>query len=192
MKTPTEVVERALSMVGSSWPYVLGGGNHRGPTRVKRADGTLSAAGYDCWGFAWSHCYDEPRTVPGFNEGPWATVHGAINTDSAIEESEHIGKRFQVVTKPALGDLLVFPSIRGPDGKRIRIGHVGIVTGLCAEWDPEAPQYGELTVVQCQSSRKPAIMKGPGIGWMFRSTFKGARKEEWRTRILRVVTTTQP
>ncbi len=93
---------------------------------------------------------------------------------------------FEVVDRPGLGDLLVYPSIRGPDRKRIRIGHVGIVTKLCAEWDPQAPQYGELQVVQCQASKRPAVMKGPGMGWLMRETFKGMRDNAWRTRILRV------
>jgi hypothetical protein len=186
VKTRAEAVERALRMVGSAWPYVLGGGNNKGPTRVKRKDGTLTDSGFDCWGLAHSWCYDVPRHRPGFNDGPWATVSDDINTDSAIEDAEHKRELFEPADRPNLGDLVVFPSIRGPDGRRLRIGHVGIVVGLCAEWDPDVPQYGELTVVQCQSSRKPAIIKGPGTGWLFRDQFKGAKDVRWRSRLLRV------
>lgn len=183
MKTPQEASVRALAMVGTLWPYVLGGGNHKGPTKVRLANGTMSALGYDCWGFAWSHCYEEPRTVAGFNKGPWATVTDAINCDSAIEEAEHVGKTFQVVDAPHVGDLLVMPSIRDKNGKRIRIGHVWIVTGVPAEAPATLAEY---ETVQCQASSKPAIKLGPGPKSDAR-TFKGLTDEDWRIRVLRVL-----
>ena len=185
MKTPAEAAARAITMVGQLWPYVLGGGNHKGPTRVKRKDGTLSPLGYDCWGFAWSHCYEEPRTVQGFNRGnPRATVTDAINCDSAIEEAEHFARRFQAVEVARLGDLLVMPSIRDKDGKRIRIGHVWIVVGVPAE--KPASGYAEYDTVQCQASTKPAIKRGSGPKGDA-ATYKGKRNEAWRIRVLRVV-----
>lgn len=178
-----------MLLVGSKEPYVLGTGNYR--PDAEDLPWTTNARGYgsDCWGYAGAWAYKLPRHRPGFNKGPWASVTDDINTDSAIEQAEHAStdRLFEVVDRPMLGDLLVYPSIRGPDGKRIRIGHVGIITKLCAEWDPEVPQYGELEVVQCQASRKPAVMRGPGVGWLFRDKFKGLRDDAWRTRILRVV-----
>jgi hypothetical protein len=185
--SPAEAVERALSMVGRLEPYVLGTGDYRpGKPDLPFTDKN-GRTGSDCWGFAGAWCYKLPRHRPGFNHGHWASVTDWINTDSAIEDAEHQGELYEVVDRPALGDLLVFPSIRGPDGRRLRIGHAGIITRLCAEWDPKEPQYGELEVVQCQASRKPAIIKGPGLGWLFREKFKGATSPAWWTRILRVV-----
>jgi hypothetical protein len=185
MRTALDAAACARSMVGTLWPYILGGGNHRGPTKVKKADGTLSPLGYDCWGFAWSCCYDEPRTVEGFNVGPWASVTGAINCDSAIEEAEHIGKTFQVGEVAREGDLFVMPSIRGPDGRRIRIGHVWICSGVPAE-RPAPGSYADYDTVQCQASTRPAIKRGPGPKGDGR-TFKGLVDEAWRIRVLRVV-----
>lgn len=183
MKTPLEAAARARGMIGTLWPYILGGGNHRGPTRVKLANGTMSAPGYDCWGFAWSHCYEEPRTVKGFNKGPWATVTDAINCDSAIECAENIGKVFRVVDVARVGDLLVMPSIRDKAGKRIRIGHVWIVTAVPAEAPATLAEY---ETVQCHASSKPAIKLGPGPKSDAR-TFRGLVNDDWRIRILRVV-----
>ena len=184
-----EAIQRAVLLVGAKEPYILGTGDYRPGADDLPWTRNAKGLGSDCWGYAGAWCYKLPRHRPGFNKQPKATVADDINTDSAIEQAEYAGatdRLFEVVDRPALGDLLVYPSIRGPDGKRLRIGHVGIVVKLCAEWDPEAPQYGELEVVQCQASRKPAVMRGPGVGWLFRDKFKGVIDEAWRTRILRV------
>ncbi len=179
-------------LVGRPEPYVLGTGDFH-PTQTADLPWTTNAYGHgsDCWGYAGAWCLKLPRHRQGYNHGAWSTVSDDQNCDSAIEQAEHIHETedrvWQSVDHPALGDLLVFPSIRGPDGKRIRIGHVGIVTGLCAEWSPLDPQYGLLEVVQCQASRQPAVMRGPGTAWLMRDTFKGMHDKKWRTRILRAV-----
>ncbi len=178
-----------MLLVNSKEPYVLGTGDWRPGAEDLPWTTNAKGHGSDCWGYAGAWSYKLPRHRPGFNKGSWASVTDDINTDSAIEQAEHgaaTDRLFEVATTPALGDLLVYPSIRGPDHKRLRIGHVGIIVKLCAEWDPEMPQYGELEVVQCQASRKPAVMRGPGVGWLFRDKFKGMIDEAWRTRILRV------
>lgn len=185
-----EAIQRAVAHVGRG-TYGLGKGGYD----PKHADSPFANVNgidmADCWAFAGSYCYRVPLHREGYNRGAWATVSDDVNCDAAIEQAEHphdlTDRLWESVDHPALGDLLVFPSIRGPDGKRIRIGHVGIVVGLCAEWDPAEPQYGLLDVVQCQSSSKPAIKRGPGIGWLNRETFRGAVDPKWRTRILRSV-----
>lgn len=177
-------------LLGRTEPYILGTGDFK-PGRVDLPFTTNKyGTGSDCWGFAGAWCYQLPRHRPGFNHGTHATVSDDINCDSSIEQAEdpHATDRlFEVVTTPRLGDLLVYPSIRGPGGTRLRIGHVGIVVALCAEWDVKAPQFGLLTVVQCQAAKKPAIMKGPGSGWMFRDRYRDKTDPAWRSRILRVV-----
>lgn len=181
-----EAIQRAVRFVGAPQPYVLGCGDYRPGSHDEPWTVNGKGLGSDCWGYAGAWCYKLPRHRPGFNHGPWATVSDDINTDSAIEDGEHKQGLFEVVDRPSLGDLLVYPSIRSQDHKRLRIGHVGIVVGLCAEWDPAAPQYGELQVVQCQAARKPAVMRGPATGWLFRDRFRGLIDETWRTRVLRV------
>jgi hypothetical protein len=182
--SPAEAVSRVLALVGRRDPYVLGGGNHLGPTRVRRKDGTLTSAGWDCWAVAGSYAYEQPRHDPGFNKGPWATVSDDRNTDSAVEDAEHKREGYTVADRPELGDLLCYPSIRDKDRKRIRIGHVWIVVGVPAEWDSKAPQYHLLDTVQCQASTRPAIKRGPGPK-SDASTYHGIRDEAWRVRILR-------
>jgi hypothetical protein len=173
-------------MVGRPEIYALGSGDYH-PTQTADLPWTQGPRGYgcDCSGFiAW--CYMYKRTREGFNHGPWSSVSDAVSTDSMVEDGEHKHELFTVVDRPMAGDLLVYPGIRGPDGKRIRIGHVGIVSKTAAEWDPKEPQYGELEVIQCQASTDPAVKRGPGLAWLMRERFKGMRNPAWWTRILRV------
>lgn len=196
MRSPLEAVARALSMVGTKWPYVLGGGNHRGPTKVRLANGTMSAPGYDCVGLAWSLSYEEPRTVKGFNRGnPKATVVDAINTDSMIEEAEWRGERFCIVPDDDIrvGDFFVLPSIRDVDDidddgnrtERLRVGHIWIAVEVPPERPPPRT-YADYMTVQCQASTRPAIKRGPGPAGDGR-TWRGKRNEAWRIRVLRTV-----
>jgi len=185
--TPTEAVERALRHVGKG-TYALGAGDFH----ADRPDSPWTSKppsyeyGCDCWGYAHSYAYKTSRHRPGFNKGPWATVSDDINCDSAIEDAEHKRELFELVDTPRIGDLLVWPSIRGPDRKRIRIGHVSIVVDVPAEWDVAAPQFGLLIVVQCSPGGTAAIKRGPATGFMARESFRGFIDHAWRTRILRV------
>lgn len=182
--SPAEAIQRAVKYVGRG-TYGLGKG---GFNAKKPDDPWTNVNGIemaDCWAYAFSYAYKVPLHRPGFNEGSWSTVADDVNCDSGIEDAEHQQELLELAEWPKLGDLLVFPSVRDTTGKRIRIGHVGIIVGLCAEWDPKTPQYGQLEVVQCQASRKPAVMRGPGTGWMFREQFRGVVDDRWRTRILR-------
>ncbi len=198
MVTAAEAVERALRHIGKG-TYALGAGDYH----PEKPDSPWTSKppsynyGCDCWGYAHSYCYKTPRHRPGFNKGPWATVADDINTDSAIEQAEHpqaTDRLFEVVDTPRIGDLVVYPSVREgaivkaskAPHKRLRIGHVGIIVGVPAEWDPAMPQFGMLTVVQCQAARSPAVIKGPGTGWMGREGFRGFVDSAWRSRILRV------
>ena len=184
--SPVAAIERALSLLGKGYPYILGTGNHRGPTRIKKKDGTYTDLGFDCWGFAGSFAYEQPRHEPGFNKGSWATVSDDRNCDSAIEDSEHKKQGYEPIDRPELGCLLVMPSIRDKTGKRIRIGHVWLVVGVPDEWDPAKPQYDLLDTVQCQASTYPAIKRGPGPRHNG-TTFRGLTDEAWRQRLLRPI-----
>ena len=185
----SDPVARALMMVGRPEPYVLGGGDWRpaqpeAPFTLAKRGGAY-VRGCDCWGLvAWA--YRQPRRRVGYNKGRWATVSDYVNCDSAIEAAEHgaAGSLWCVVEAPRVGDLLVWPSVRGPGGHRVRIGHVGIVAGVPAEWAPGG--FELLDVVQCQASKRPAIMRGTGASWRGRETFRGKTDAAWRTRILRL------
>lgn len=185
-----EAVERALRFVGSG-TYVLGAGNWSpgdladNPWTTK--EGISDAC--DCWGYT-SWCLKQPRHVPGFNRGSWATVSDDANCDSGIEDAEHLEQMFTIAPRPVPGDLVVWPSIRDPNTrKRIRIGHVAIVVDAsrCLEWDASAPAYDLLEVVQCQSATRPAVKRGSAVGWLFRDTFRGRSNVAWRSRVIRPV-----
>jgi cell wall-associated NlpC family hydrolase len=185
-----EAVERALRYVGHG-TYALGAGawtpGELADNPWTRKNGFDDAS--DCWGYI-SWALKLPRHVPGFNKGPWATVSDDANTDSAIEDAEHLKQMFIIAPRPEPGDLLVFPSVRDVETKkRIRIGHVGIIvdSSRCLEWDPAAPAYDRLEVVQCQASTRPAVKKGSGAGWLYRDTFRGRKNPAWWSRVLRPV-----
>ncbi len=182
---PAEAVARALAQVGKG-VYGLGAGGYSSAHPFDPFTVVKGLELCDCWAFAGSYCYRLPLHRAGYNHGAWSTVSDDVNCDSAIEDSEHAKELWIEVDRPELGDLLVFPSIRGPDGKRIRIGHVGIVTAAPAEWSPADPQFGLVQVVQCSPSA-PAIKRGPGVAWHARESFRSALDYKWRTRILRSV-----
>ncbi len=183
-------VERALRFVGKG-TYALGAGAWTPGALAD--DPWTSMHGFDdasdCWGFV-SWCLGLPRHVPGFNRGKWATVSDDANTDSAIEDAEHLRQMFVLASRPEPGDLVVFPSVREPKTrKRLRIGHVGIIVDAsrCLEWDPSLPAYDRLEVVQCQASTRPAVKKGSAAGWLGRESFRHAADRAWRSRIVRAI-----
>lgn len=207
-RTPAEAIARAHELLGKGYPYILGAGNHRGPTQVRRKDGTLTPLGFDCWAFADAWAYEQPRHEPGFNHGPHATVSDDRNCDSAIEEAEHFGKKYEVIETPETGCLIVMPSVRArevwpddaralPDAEfkakhgyakndRVRIGHVWLAVIVPESWDPTKPQYDLITTLQCQASSAPAIKMGPGPRYDGRSC-RGLTNDAWRLRMLRVI-----
>lgn len=120
----------------------------------------------DCAGFAICWAWKLRRGRRGFNVGPWATVSNDINSDSFLEDAEHKQELSSVVKTPRVGDLLIYPSYR-KSGKRLLIGHVGIVESVPPEWDSNNPQYELLTILQAcgPNYRKPAVLKTNGYTW---------------------------
>jgi hypothetical protein len=182
---PGAAVARAHELLGKAFPYVLGTGNRKGATRIRKKDGTFTPFGFDCWGFADAWAYDHPRHDPGFNVGPWATVSDDRNCDSAIEDAEHRRQAYEVIDTPEIGCLIVMPSIRDENGKRIRMGHVWLAAVVPDAWNPAKPQYDTIITLQCQASSHPAIKMGPGPRSDAR-TFHGVTDDAWRIRMLRV------
>lgn len=186
-------VTRAKLLVGGNRrePYVLGTGDfHPAATIDEPFSKNSFGFGCDCWGFAGAWCYKLPRHRAGYNKGPWATVADDLNCDSAIEQAEHKDKvsdvLWEIANTPKPGDLIVWPSIRGAGGVRLRIGHVAIVLEVPAEWDWHVSPFGLLQVAQCGSSR-PSLHFSTGKAWEGRDWFKGQIDPKWRTRILRSV-----
>ena len=176
-------VSRALSLVGKG-TYVLGAGNYRPIVEGKATKDTLPNSSVpiidwpwtpreikgraiydasDCWGYvAW--CHKQDRHLPGYNKG--GSVVDWVNCDSAIEDARGKKQLWDLVTVggPRPGDIVVYPSIRKL-GVRIRIGHVGIIVAVPADY---AGDLSTLTVVQCQSSSRPAVQQTNGALWQRR------------------------
>lgn len=169
-----EALARAQRMVGMPGAYVLGAGDYRPigdrdlPFTKHWETGKL---GCDCWGFvAWA--YKQKRYHPGYNHG--GSVEDYINVDSAIEDGHGIRGRepkaaiWRGITRAEVqpGDLILWPSIR-KDGRRVRIGHVGIVEQAAGD------NLQEWTVLQC-SSLPPlgrAIRRTSAGPWNGRAVF---------------------
>lgn len=191
--TACEAVERARSMLGyrpdNKLPiaYRLKGGFNGGhnpfaphPGKYSRRDNQREAwskAGAytaDCAGFvAWALGYDRYQPKSGFhNEGGG---YKYINTDSAIVSSEaEVPTWFRKIDHPEPGCLVVYGS-KWTNGKRTHIGHVGLVTGVPAEWDPDRPDFNLLKVVHCSSGNQrrtgASIQETDGSIWAKRGLF---------------------
>jgi len=121
LRTAEQAVDYARSMVG------------RGVYRLGTGD--INTAGddeRDCFGFAYCEAYQVRRHRPGFNRGAWATVSDDLNCNSAIEDARHAGELFALTSRPELGALLTYPTIRLAGNPQPFIGHVGIVVGTMA------------------------------------------------------------
>lgn len=175
-----EAVARARLRIGHG-VYRLGTGNIDTPL-----DGES-----DCCGFSSCYAYGIRRHRPGYNVGPHATVSDDVNCNSSIEDAHHAGDLFKVISRPELGALLKYPTIRirGKDGKiKEFCGHEGIVVGIsrALEWDALQPDYRLLDVVQCcgPNGHTPGIIASNGAAWHAHDQLWS--KPEHRTWMLRV------
>lgn len=103
--------------------YKLGAGG-KDPEDAEPFTDLGTIYGSDCVGFVlW--CLGLDR----FQEKLFPLYGGWINTDSIMLDAARDQSFFEFTDKPESGDLVVFPSIM-KNGKRIRIGHVAIVTSV--------------------------------------------------------------
>jgi|SRR5690349_6732647 len=173
--TSQDAVKIALDHVNHGI-YMLGTGDRDTPK-----DGES-----DCAGFAFCKCWNLKRHRPGFNKGPWASIEDDINCNSAIEDADHHRELFEPIDRPEPGAFVTYPTFYLPGHPKPWIGHVGIIVGVPAEWDPKFSKYAELTIVQCcgPNGRNPGILKTSGAHWDDHD--KTWPKQEHRTRLIRV------
>jgi hypothetical protein len=123
----------------------------------------------DCVGFT-SWCLGFDR----FQKGKFEPYGGWINTDSMIQHAEGKGKNgnvtwFEKIDAPEPGCLLVTRS-KYKDGKRVKVGHVGLCVSIlgssAVEW---SGRYEDVMVIDCSSSaskqKKMAITVKTGRLW---------------------------
>jgi hypothetical protein len=146
-------LDRARSQVGRL-RYVLGAGG-RDPDA--KSPGDLTGA-CDCSGFvAW--CLGIDRKRPNF------AGYGWVSTDSLVAAARSPGTGVGELERPEVGCLVVYPGIY-KQGKRVRVGHVGIVSQVPAEWSGD---FGTLKVIHCsagnQRRTKKAVQETSGTAW---------------------------
>ena len=167
--------------------YVLGGGDWH-PDWSTPWTTTHGEYGGDCRvAFLW--CYQLPADRPGYNRAPYATVSDCINYNSLLEDAEHVGDLVERVTDaPREGDILAYPTIHLPGHPLPWIGHGAIVIGTsrAASWDPNAPQFHLLDIMQVcgPSGRQPAAIATDGAVFDHHSALWP--KPEHTARLIRV------
>lgn len=151
----TDPLLRARSQIGKL-RYVLGKGG-RDPEARSPGDATAAC---DCSGFVcWALGFD--RHQPGFAGYDW------VSTDSLVSAARSGHPWFSEVPVPAPGDLVVYPGLyRG--GKRVRIGHVGLVSVVPAE-HPGPALYDWIRVIHCSAGNQrrtgAAVQETSGVAW---------------------------
>jgi hypothetical protein len=113
-------------------------------------------------GIAWCSGFD--RLQPERAGRVWG---GRLNCDSILIEANEYGACFEFLEAPEPGAIVVFGSIDyNRDGERDRIGHIGIVTDVPAEWDRAARECWEaLGVVDIAGRSGRANMRTSGLTW---------------------------
>lgn len=132
--------EKAKTAIGKlTYKLGAGGRNPHAPT-PGNAERQCDCAGFVCWSLGFD------RKQPAFYHD-W----GWVNTDSMVAEARGFGKYFKEVPTPSKGIVVVYPGIY-KDGKRIRIGHTGIVTSNPTRpWKGSGTDYMALRVTHCSA-----------------------------------------
>ncbi len=129
----------------------------------------------DCVGFAVNRCFQLPRHRPGFNKhtaqlapdlAAQLDVEDDINCNSMIGDALTDQDLCEIVTTPAPGCLLVYPTIHLAGHPLPFVGHVAIIVSVarCSTFDVDRPDYSLIDTVQCcgPNGRKPGVLALPG------------------------------
>lgn len=199
-----EAVERILPFVGDmTYGYVNGTGNYH-PNNGKDVPWTrhykTGQTGSDCAGAAICFAHKLKRHRPGFAVGPGSKVSNDINQDSALYDAAHKQDLFEIIDRPEVGALLMFPSVYNTYGKKIKSGHVEIITsvGGILEWPILIPVIDDGIQFWCPNwalvescgargphGRRPCIVRTQAALFHAHDR-KWLRKPAMQTRILRV------
>lgn len=127
---------------GGKDPFAQHPGSWSPPDNQKMPWSSGGAWTCDCSGFV-SWCLGIDRYQPEFpHYGGW------VSTDSILMDARTGGDWFEEIPAPELGCVVVYGGARRK-GKRIRVGHVGLVVDpLPAEWDKN---WSDLRVIHCSS-----------------------------------------
>lgn len=155
--TAHEAVERAKRTALGLAKYILGAGG-RNPEADNPFTSKNGALGSDCIGFVlW--CLGLDRLQPDYPfYGGW------INTDSMLMDVDEHQTRFKEIDRPVPGCCVVYPSI-WKDGKMVRMGHIGLVVDVPAEWPAWKLSAAErkvwmkkVTVIDCAAAASRKLL----------------------------------
>ncbi len=126
--------------------------------RWRKPGSTFVNVTADCiGGMAWCGGFDRYQTQR------FAHLYdGWINTDSMVMDARGPKRCFKLLNRPEPGCFVVFTS--GSGGHKV--GHIGGITSVPAEWDPARPEcWRELGVVDVASRIGRANARGNGLTW---------------------------
>lgn len=185
--TPEQRVQRALYLASPECPtiyyrleYPNGGTDPKAKdpaVRWSRPGSTFVNVTCDCMGgAAWIGGFDR------FQPTRFKHIYGGyINCDSMRFDAAGPAKCFERLDKPEPGCMVVFGSVDyDGDGQRDRVGHVGTVVSVPADWNPKkADSWKAMRVVDVSASRKGrANAATSGLGW-YGVDRRGVAKDSW-------------
>ncbi len=155
--------------------YILGEGGRNPANEHPFTPDPRGVLGSDCIGWVlWLLGIDR------YQPGLFGLYDGWMNTDSIIRDADRHGGApyrdgrrplWRILRKPKPGCLVIFPSVH-KNGKRVRMGHVGVVVEVPAEWPDDiaiwsAAERRELLklvkVIDCNASLRRKLT-GKAIG----------------------------
>lgn len=153
------VLARAWDATTKPMRYYLGAGG-RDPNKPTCATSRDGISGSDCVGFVmWALGVDR------YQPKKFRFYDGWMNTDSVIMDAtrpylDSTTRCWQQLTRPEPGALVIFPSLY-KNGKRTRIGHVGLIVEVPAEWPDNLNEWSAkerlnmlklVKVIDCNAS----------------------------------------
>lgn len=167
-----QILARAWDATTKPMRYYLGAGG-RDPSKATCATVRDGITGSDCVGFVmWALGIDR------YQPSRFGYYGGWMNTDSVIYDATDVKGRktgfsraWDRLSRPEPGALVIFPSLY-KNGKRTRIGHVGLIVEVPAEWPDNLSEWSDkerrnllnlVKVIDCNASLARRL-KGKAIG----------------------------
>lgn len=168
LRKVTDSLARAWFQTTQKAKYILGEGGRNPANLTPFTPNAKGALGSDCIGFVlW--CLGIDRYQPKL----FTHYDGWMNTDSIMQDAKTGigGGLWKLLDRPERGCLVIFPSIH-KNGKMTRMGHVGIVVEVPAEWPSDLASWNSkarrellklVKVIDCNASMSRRLL-GKAIG----------------------------
>lgn len=160
-KAAKAAVKKARGWIGKNTVYKLSAST---PGKICDCSGMTAAA----YGYK-----RDDKSVLGPTDGSYHY------TNSIVADALDNGDFYELLPAPEIGCFVVYPGITKA-GKRIRIGHIGIVTDVPDKW---AGDFSTIKVVHCSSGNYKktgdAIQETSGALWAGKQTHKGVTKKAY-------------